>query len=148
MDDALTSIESAVMVVRGAMIIVSSPIGIVRLYDQMLETGVMYGESRSLLTLVCVCRRLVRVRRVLLIPDSPCFLSIRAIDVLLGLGGPHALVEDSCEVKVEVKLQILWLLLQPRVFLLLPGPSFKDEGIEAEDAHHFLHIFCRMGRTQ
>jgi hypothetical protein len=76
-------------------------------------------------------RRLIRVRWVLLIPD-PCFLSIGAIDVLLGLGGPHALLEDVFEVKVEVKLQILWLLLQPRVLLLLPGPSFEDEGIEAE----------------
>ena len=83
----------------------------------------------------------------LLLPD-PCFLSIRVTDMVLGLGGPHALFEDVIEVELEVKLQILWLLLQPRVFLLLPGPSFKDEGIEAKDAHHLLHVLCRMGRTQ
>ena len=83
----------------------------------------------------------------LLIPD-PCFLSVRAIGVLLGLRGPHALLEDVSEVKVEVKLQILWLLLQPRVLLLLPRSSFKDKGIEAKDTHHFLHVLRRMGRTQ
>jgi len=84
----------------------------------------------------------------MLLISDPCFLSVRAIGVLLGLRGPHALFEDVSEVKVEVKLQILWFLLQPRVLLLLPRPSFKDEGIEAKDAHHLLHVLRRMGRTQ
>lgn len=40
MDDALTSIESAVVIIR-AVIIVTSIVGIVRLYDQRLVTGAM-----------------------------------------------------------------------------------------------------------
>lgn len=80
-------------------------------------------------------------------PD-PCFLPVCAIDMLLRLGGPHALLKDVFEVKVEVKLQIFWLLLQPRVLLLMPGSSFEDEGVEAEDAHHLLHVLGRMGRAQ
>lgn len=83
----------------------------------------------------------------LLSPD-PCFLFVRAIGLLLGLRGPHALLKDVSEVKVEVKLQIFWFLLQPCVFLLLPRSSFKDKGIEAKDAHHLLHVLRRMGRAQ
>lgn len=107
----------------------------------------MQRELGSSLTLVCVCRRLARVRLVVLIPDL-CSLSTCAIDMFLGVGGPHTLLEDVFEVEIEVKLQKLWLLLQSRVLLLLPGPSFEDEGIEAEDSHHLLHILGRMRRTQ
>jgi len=79
---------------------------------------------------------------------SPWFLSIRGIDMLLGLGRPHALLEDVREVKVEVELEILWLLLQPRVLLLLPSTALEDEWIEAEDTHHFLHVLGGVCRTQ
>lgn len=84
----------------------------------------------------------------LLVPDPCCDLSIGAIDMLVGLGGPHAAVKDFLEVEIEVKLQILWFLLEPCVLLLLPGPALEDERIEAEDAHHFLHVLGRMCRTQ
>ena len=84
----------------------------------------------------------------MLLVSDPWLLSIGAIHVLLGLGRPHALLEDVLEVKVEVELQILWLLLQPRVLLLLPGPAFEDEWIKAENAHHLLHVLGGMCRTQ
>lgn len=83
----------------------------------------------------------------LLVLDS-WLLAIGPIDMLLGFGRPHALFEDVLEVKVEVELQILWFLLQPRVFLLLPRAAFEDEWIQTENAHHLLHILGRMGCTQ
>ena len=150
MDGALTAtIERAVMVIGGAVIIITSVIGVVRLYNPWSVTGAVHRERElgPSLTLVCVCRRLARTRWVLLIP-GPRFLSIGSIGMLLGLRGPHTLFKDVSEIEIKVKLEIFWLLLQPRVFLLRPGRSFEDEGVEAEDAHHLLHVLGRMGRTQ
>lgn len=76
------------------------------------------------------------------------FFSIAVIDLFFGLRRPHALLENVLEVEIEVELQILWLLLQPRVLFLLPGASLEDEGIEAENAHHLLHVLRGVGRTQ
>ena len=130
MDSALTAtIERAVMVIGGVVIIITSVIGVVRLYNPWSVTGAMDRE-RDLgpsLTLVC---RLARTRLVLLIP------------------GPRFLPKDVSEIEIEVKLGIFWLLLQPCVFLLWPGRSFEDEGVETEDAHHLLHVLGRIGRTQ
>ena len=71
-------------------------------------------------------------------------LPIGAIGVSFWPGRPHALLKDVFEVKFEVELQKFWFLLQACVLFLLPRASFEDEGIEAEDAHHLLHILCRM----
>lgn len=103
-----------------------------------------------LLALVCVGGRLARIRGLvrLISAITHRVFSIGAIEVLFGLRGPHTLVKDVLEVKLEVKLQKLWFLLQPRVFLLLPGSSLEDEGVETKDTHHLLHILGRVGRTQ
>lgn len=84
----------------------------------------------------------------MLVDPSPRLLSICAMDMLLGLGRPHALLEDVPEVEIELELDILWLLLQPSVLLLLPSTALEDEWIEAEDTHHFLHVFRGVCRTQ
>ena len=55
MDDALTSIESAVMVFRGTVIIAASVTGIVRLCDQRLVTSAMYRERVRVVTHPRMC---------------------------------------------------------------------------------------------
>ena len=107
----------------------------------------MYSNSRSP-TLICVWL-LVRVRWVLVVPRPQLLqVSIGAIDMLLGLERPDALLKGIPKVKVEVELEVLWLLLQPCVLLLLPSAAIEDKWIGAEDTHHFLHVLSSMCRTQ
>jgi len=62
---------------------------------------------------------------------------------------PHALLENVFEIKFKVELQILWLLLQPSVIFLLPGPAFEDERIEAKEAIiFFISLVAWVARSE
>lgn len=58
---ACTSIENAMVIVGGAVIIVISFIGVIGFYDKRSATGEASRVGARPLTVVCVCGRLIRV---------------------------------------------------------------------------------------